>query len=220
MIIGALKFRNTYACQPYLPEELIPVDHKEVNLSLYFSLLKLYFCILMFLHILWQPFFSIDSDVQWPELSSCVGEFGRRGETIIRSEEERAVLTLAPSGEEFSVKYICSLSSNQNHSTQPGNIKSERSPGANQAVTALTCLRAAAADDDDADDDDTDEEQLEGKKKKLIQLMSDPLQPKVRVQNSSLYHCNHKPHEEVSFHSSTLSTPRWEEPDEVAWASF
>lgn len=161
----------------------------------------------MFLHTLSQPFFSIDSDVTWPELSSCAGELGRCGETIIRSEEERAVLTLAPSGEEFSVKYICSLSSNQNHSTQPGNIKSERSPGSQQAVTALTCLSAADADADADDaDDDTDEEQLERKKRKLIQLMSDPLPPKVRVLNSSLYHCNHKPHEEMSFHSSTLST--------------
>lgn len=157
----------------------------------------------MFLHTLSQPFFSINSDVKWPELSSCVGELGRRGETIIRSEEERAVLTLAPSGEEFSVKYMCSLSSNQSHSTQPGNIKSERSPGAQQAVTALTCLSAAAADDDD-----TDEEQLERKKRKLIQLTSDPLQPRVRVLNSSLCHCNQNPHEEANFHSSTLSTPR------------
>lgn len=111
-----------------------------------------------------QPFVSIDSDVRWPELSSCIGELGCCGETIIMSEEGRAVLTLAPSGEEFSVKYTCSLSSSQDHkhSTQPGNRECESSPGAQLPVNILS----AAAHDD------ADEEQLGRRKRKVIPLMS------------------------------------------------
>uniref|UniRef100_H3BW63 Uncharacterized protein n=1 Tax=Tetraodon nigroviridis TaxID=99883 RepID=H3BW63_TETNG len=123
MITGALTFRNTHASRPYLPAELIPADHK-------------------------KPFFSIGSEAKWPELSSCAGELRCGGETIIRSEEGRAVLTLAPSGEEFSVRYTCSLSSHdQNHSTQPGAGGPGSSPGA-------------------AAGDDTDEEQLGRRKRK------------------------------------------------------
>lgn len=128
----------------------------------------------MCLHALPQPFFSMDSDVKWPELSSCLGELGCRDETIIRSEEGRAVLTLAPSGEEFSVKYTCSLSSShdQNHSTQPGSREPESSPGAQPPEHGLMCPRASAPAP-------AAEEQLGRRKQKLISPMSSTVQPKV-----------------------------------------
>lgn len=88
LVMEALAFRNKYASRPYLPEELIPPDHI-------------------------KPFFSIDVSVQWPELSSCEPELGSERETIIRSEDGRAVLKLSPSGEEFSVELMCGLSKTQ-----------------------------------------------------------------------------------------------------------
>lgn len=119
-----------------------------------------------------QPFFSIDLDMKWPELSSCIGDLGSCGELIIRSEEGQAVFILGPSGQEFSVKYTCCLSRShtQNHSTQDGSTEPENKP-----VNALMCQRATAAAHDTSDG------QLESRKIKLLSLMSSNVQPKVRV---------------------------------------
>ncbi len=96
---------------------------------------------LYFLHFLPQPFFSIDSDVQWPEWSSRNAELGPGGETAVRSEEGRAVLMLSPSGEEFSVEFTCSLSQtpNQHHSVQGFSRDSDSSPGSQQQQQHLIC---------------------------------------------------------------------------------
>ncbi|CAJ1067991.1 uncharacterized protein C5orf34 homolog [Xyrichtys novacula] len=99
LLLAALTFRNTYASRPYLPEELVPPEHR-------------------------QPFFSVDSAVRWPERSSCVAEPGARGAIIVKSEEGRAVLILSPSGKEFSVQFTCNLSQNKNQL-----CSSESSPG-------------------------------------------------------------------------------------------
>lgn len=91
-----------------------------------------------------QPFFSIDSDVNWPECSLCDAEFGPGGETIIRSEDGRIVLTLSPSGEEFSVEFTCSLShyQTQHHSMEAFSRDSEGGPGGQQQVSNLICQTA------------------------------------------------------------------------------
>jgi len=66
------------------------------------------------MHFFLQLFFSIESGVQWPELSSCEAELGPGGEVIVRSEDKRAMLALSPSGEDFCVEFTCSLSQPQN----------------------------------------------------------------------------------------------------------
>nr|XP_020446084.1 uncharacterized protein C5orf34 homolog [Monopterus albus] len=115
LLVAALAFRNKYASRPYLPQELIPADHK-------------------------KPFFSIDSGLQWPECSSCEAKFGPGGETIIRSEEGQATLVLSPSGEEFSVEFTCSLSptQSQHHTMQCFSREPDSSLGGQQKGSSQT----------------------------------------------------------------------------------
>lgn len=57
-----------------------------------------------------QPFFSLELDVMWPEISSSEAELRPGGNITVRSEEGRALLDLSPSGKEFFVEFTCSLS--------------------------------------------------------------------------------------------------------------
>lgn len=89
-----------------------------------------------------QPFFSIDSDVEWPEPSSCHAKFGPGGETIISSVEGRATLTLSSSGEDFSVELMCSLSRpGSQHQREPGHGGQSDSRAVSQRDKA-GCLQA------------------------------------------------------------------------------
>ncbi|KAM4615879.1 uncharacterized protein C5orf34 homolog [Polymixia lowei] len=119
LMVGALEFRNKYATRPYLPEELIPTVHK-------------------------KPFFSIDTDVEWPMSSSCDIELGPDGETIIRSVEGRASLMLSSSGEEFSVEFTCSLSQAENQHHKMYSLSREpdtRPVNQQQQPSNLSCHR-------------------------------------------------------------------------------
>lgn len=126
--MNALTFRNKHASRPYLPEELIPACHKKV-LKLQIS--HPFNCRLESSYFFLQPFYINNLDVKWPESSSCGVERGPGGEIIIRSEEGRAVLMLSPSGEEFSVEFICNLSQCQKrlHSVKTFGCKPEGSSG-------------------------------------------------------------------------------------------
>uniref|UniRef100_A0A1A8HXW6 Chromosome 5 open reading frame 34 n=1 Tax=Nothobranchius kuhntae TaxID=321403 RepID=A0A1A8HXW6_NOTKU len=110
LIVAVLTFRNKYASRPYLPEALIPIDHK-------------------------KPFLSIESDVMWPEWSSEV-EVGPGGNAIVRSEDQRASLMLSPSGEEFFVEFTCNISrpQNQHQSMKSLSRNPDNRPGCMQQV--------------------------------------------------------------------------------------
>lgn len=188
LMVAALAFRNKYASRPYLPQELIPAEHKKVpKASCQPSLLNyvwMYFistCI-FFLLCLLQPFFSIDSDVLWPEWSSCEAEFEPGGETIIRSQEGQAVLVLSPSGEEFSTEFTCSLSQTQSqHHSMQCFSRGPAETDSQQKVSSPSCQTAG---------DDTEEAHQGGRSRRNETVRSRSCSPQINnaAQSKVMFH--------------------------------
>ncbi|XP_061527400.1 uncharacterized protein C5orf34 homolog isoform X1 [Phycodurus eques] len=150
LIIAALAFRNKYASRPYLPEELTSPGHK-------------------------QPLFSIHLEVQWPRWSSCEAEFGPGGETIIQSEDKRAIVTLSPSGQEFFVEYGCRFSQNLQQQPQDWNRDPERIPDSQeQHASSSTHLTVVEL------------HQAGGEKSSSAPVIADEAKPEEKYQSTTL----------------------------------
>ncbi|XP_013862665.1 uncharacterized protein C5orf34 homolog [Austrofundulus limnaeus] len=188
MMVAALAFRNKYASRPYLPEELIPADHK-------------------------KPFFSIESDVTWPEFSSVETELGPGGSITVRSEEGRAWLELSPSGEDFSVDFACGFSQPPNHrqDIQSSHKGADCSSESRQQASSLIC--------DNVDDQSKPVHQRRGRRSEPTQTKScsqtnstAQLKPEQRYQSTTV----------VQHHSCCAVPPSWSYPLSLArhqWAS-
>nr|XP_057926778.1 uncharacterized protein C5orf34 homolog [Doryrhamphus excisus] len=188
LIIAALAFRNKYASRPYLPEELIPAGQK-------------------------QPLFNLNSDVQWPEWSSCEAELGPGGETTIRSEDKQTVLMLAPSGEEFSVEFACRFSQPLHQQPQHLSRDSECSPDSRPQRTSslarqtVDCLKSPS--------DDTPEVHLEKGNRREGSLQARSCSPQTIMTESKpeeKYQCTKL----IQHHSCHVVAPTWHYPLSLA----
>uniref|UniRef100_A0A4W5KWE9 Zgc:153352 n=1 Tax=Hucho hucho TaxID=62062 RepID=A0A4W5KWE9_9TELE len=140
LMLGALEFRNEYATQPYLPEELIPDDHRKQVFSIdpEGEWPACYSCTA---EVEWPACYSCTAEVEWPACYSCTAEVGLNRKIIVSSVERRASLLLSPSGEEFSVNFTCRLSHNQHHrprSREPNRSVTEHAQQDNQTCRSKT----------------------------------------------------------------------------------
>ncbi|XP_072527967.1 uncharacterized protein C5orf34 homolog [Salminus brasiliensis] len=94
LLVDALSFRNSYATQPYLPQELIPDDQAEE-----------------------RP--PEGSEVEWPSEGSCGLTCDSDGGVAVSSVDGRARLVLSSCGQGFVVEFTCRSSWNEEHSQGP-----------------------------------------------------------------------------------------------------
>ncbi|KAL6114516.1 uncharacterized protein ACO6RY_05265 [Pungitius sinensis] len=185
LMVAALAFRNKYATRPYLPEELIPVENK-------------------------KPFFSLDSEVQWPEWSSCDGDLAPGVQTIIRTEGGRAVLMLSPSGEEFSVEFTCILSQaqNQRRTVQGVSIDIDSSLDILQQQGSIQIHRST---------NDEDKEILQGRgSKRNESVRSRPCSPRIISPAQPKPEKMYQSTTVVQHHSCCAVAPMWRYPVSLA----